>query len=233
MMQKRISSPKTYSILRKVRTWTVRIRPGPHKKEESIPLALVIRDSLNIARNARETKKILKKGEVLVDGVIRKDHKFPVGFMDVIIIPKTKKYYRMTYTRKGKLVPIEIKKSEADLKIVRIKKKIKNKDGFQIVTHDGRTFQVKKTEGRKYKTGSSLLIKIPSQEILEYIELKKGANAFITGGKHIGAKAQVKDIRAFKAAREDLVVIKIDNNEYETVKRYIFPIGIEKVKVTI
>ena len=233
MMQKRISAPKTYSILRKDKVWTPRIRPGPHKRKESIPLGLLIRDFIHVARNVKEVKKVLKKKEVFVDGVARKDYRFPIGFMDVISIPKIKKYYRITYDIKGRMIPLEIKKKEAELKLVMIKKKIKKKKEFQIITHDGRTIIVKKIEGRQYKTGSSLLIKIPSQDIINYVPLEKNVNAFIIGGKHIGVKAKVKEVRELEAAREDLVVIKIKDREYETIKSYAFPLGGKETKVTI
>ena len=67
-------------------------------------LLIVVRDILKVADNAREAKIIINNGDILVDGRARKDYKFPVGFMDVISLPKSKKVYRVLPDHKGRLV---------------------------------------------------------------------------------------------------------------------------------
>jgi small subunit ribosomal protein S4e len=50
---------------------------------ECIPLNILLRNKLKLALNAREAKLIVKSkdGNIAVDGKIRKDVTFPVGFM--------------------------------------------------------------------------------------------------------------------------------------------------------
>ena len=68
-------------MAKKIRTWVVTPRPGPHPKYSSIPLLIVVRDILKLVETGKEAKKIIKAGEILVDGRPRKDHKYPTGFM--------------------------------------------------------------------------------------------------------------------------------------------------------
>ena len=111
---KRLNAPKPLKIHRKEKTWTVQASPGPHPIEKSVPLGLIIRDYLELADTLKETKRIISNGEILVDGTIRKDYKFPCGLMDVISFPKLKKDYRVLYDRRGKITLVPIKSSEAN-----------------------------------------------------------------------------------------------------------------------
>ena len=60
--QKRVAAPKNWRVSRKSNKWVVNPRPGPHSKDSSIPLLLVVRDLLKLADNTREVKIILNKG---------------------------------------------------------------------------------------------------------------------------------------------------------------------------
>src|SRR4030043_1046777 len=120
---KRLAAPKLIHIQRKIGKFFTKARAGPHNKEESLPLLHIVRDILNLGANAREARKIIKQGDVIVDGVPRTDHKFPVGIMDVIKIPKMDKHYRILPVEGKGFYPVEIPKKEADFKLVRIENK--------------------------------------------------------------------------------------------------------------
>ncbi|MEM4788723.1 MAG: S4 domain-containing protein, partial [Ignisphaera sp.] len=92
---KRLAAPAFWPILRKEYKWITKPSPGPHLLERCIPLLVLIRDVLKLAENAREAKKIIFDGEVLIDGRVRRDFKFPVGLMDVVSIPKINMYIRI------------------------------------------------------------------------------------------------------------------------------------------
>src|SRR6266705_1754094 len=81
---KRKPAPGFWPIKRKERTWAPNTRPGPHSREKSIPLVIVIREILGYARTAKEATRIISTGNVKIDGVVRRDHRFPVGLMDVL-----------------------------------------------------------------------------------------------------------------------------------------------------
>src|SRR5438094_53439 len=81
---KREPAPGFWPIKRKERTWAPSTRPGPHSREKSLPLVIIIREILGYARTAKEAIRIIRTGKVKIDGAVRKDHRFPVGLMDVL-----------------------------------------------------------------------------------------------------------------------------------------------------
>ena len=70
----------------------------PHKIRERIPLNLLLRTKLGLTRNETEAKLLLKvkEGNLSIDGKIRRDHKYPVGIMDIVTVNKTGSNYRLT-----------------------------------------------------------------------------------------------------------------------------------------
>jgi len=222
---KRLTAPRFWKIPKKIAKWAVTPRPGPHKKLESIPLLVIVRDILKLVDVAKEAKKIIKAGEILVDGEPRKDHKFPVGLMDVIEIPKINKRYRVVPVKEG-LQLIEISKKEASLKLCRINNKTTVKGGItQLNLHDGRNVLVKKDV---YKTGDSLLIEVPSQKIVDHIKLEKGSLAVITGGQNRGRIVEVKEIVVTRSREPNKVMCVADGEEITAIKDYVFVVGKKK-----
>jgi len=220
---KRLTAPKTWKIERKKTVFITRPNPGAHKYELGMPINLVFKDLLNYCKTSKEVKAILHDKEILVDGARRKDPRFVVGFMDVFSIPVTKEDFRMLLDKKGKLSLIKIKKNEADVKISKIKnKKIIGKHMIQLNLSDGRNILVKDS---KYKVSDSLLIKIPEQEIKEVIKLEKGAFVILIGGKHIGLKGEVEDIK------DGTITVKIDEESIQTKKDYAFAVGHKKAAI--
>ena len=124
--------------------WATKPSQGPHKLRESIPLNILLRNKLKLALSSREAKLIVmaKDGNIAVDGKIRKDFKFPVGFMDVITLVKSKVSYRILYDVKGRFGLAKVTPSESEFKLCRVKRRAMGPKGVPyIVTHDGRTLR--------------------------------------------------------------------------------------------
>src|SRR5207245_5632041 len=81
---KREPSPGFWPLHRKEETWAPMTRPGPHAREKSLPLVLLLRDILGYAKTAHEAKRIIDSDHVRVDGGVRTDHRFSAGMMDVV-----------------------------------------------------------------------------------------------------------------------------------------------------
>ena len=227
---KRLNAPRTLQIHRKEETWTIKSSPGPHPLDESIPLGLIIRNYLNLGDTLKETKRIISNGEILVDGTIRKNHKFPCGFMDVISIPKLKKDYRVLFNRRGKLILIPITTKEATWKLCRIENKIivKGKK-IQINFHDGNNKLIKKDE---YKTGDVLKISFKDKKIDDIFKFEKGTISMIIGGSHIGEVVNIEDIEIISSSNPNLVKMK-GKNDFSTLQKYVFPIGKAKPAIEL
>lgn len=219
---KRLNAPRSLRLHRKERNWTVKSSPGPHPLERSIPLGMIVRDYLELCDTQREAKRIIASGEITVDGVIRKDNKFPCGLMDVVSFTKTKKDYRILFNRRGKLTLVEIASKDAGWKLCRIEDKtiVKGKQ-IQLNLHDGQNKLVKKDE---YKTGDVLKISFKDKKITETYPFTKGTVSIIIGGSHVGEIANIEDIQMVSSSRPNLTKMK-GASEFSTIQDYVFPIG--------
>jgi small subunit ribosomal protein S4e len=227
---KRFKSPKTWPIHQKENKWTVKPAAGPHTIKGSLPLMIVVRDILGIADNSREAKTIINNGEVLVDGRVRKDYKFPVGFMDVIQIPKNNGVYRILSDSKGRLLLHEIKEENSEFKLCKVEKISLVKGGkIQLGLHDGRNVLTEET----LKVGDVVKLQVPDQEILENIAFEEGNIGLVTGGKHTGEIGTIKEINITKSSMSNTVVIETNDNTFLTLKDYVFVIGNEEPIISL
>ncbi|RLF29072.1 MAG: 30S ribosomal protein S4e [Thermoplasmata archaeon] len=219
---KRLAAPRTLRIHRKEKTWTTKISPGPHPLDKSIPLGSIVRDYLKLCDTYKEAKRVIANGDVLVDGVERKNHKFPCGFMDVLSIPKLKKDFRILFDRRGKLTLVPISSKDAKWKLCRIENKTVLKGNkIQLNLHDGRNKIVEKDE---YKTGDVLKISLADRKISEVFPFTKGTVSMIIGGSHIGQIGTIEDVEIVYSSKPNIVTIKGDQ-KFSTIKDYVFPIG--------
>lgn len=227
---KRLNAPRTLRLHRKEKTWTIRASPGPHKITESIPLGLIIRDYLGMCDTLREAKHILNNNEVYVDGVMRKDYKFPVGLMDIVTIPKGKKQFRMIFDQRGKLTLVPISSADAEWKLRRIEKKttLPGKK-TQLNFHDGFCLIVEKDE---YHSGDVLRIGFQDKKINEVYPRTKGTVALITGGSHIGELATIDEVEIIASSKSNLALMK-GANSFTTLEEYVFPVGKTKPVITL
>ncbi|MBI2542605.1 MAG: 30S ribosomal protein S4e [Candidatus Aenigmarchaeota archaeon] len=187
---KRLLAPKFWGVKRKESKWVVTPRPGPHPKFSSIPLSIILTSILKIADTTSEAKKIIRKGELFVDGKRRKDYGYPVGLFDLVSIPSLKKSYRVIPTPKG-LEIIEINEKES-MKICKIKNKtVLEKGKVQLNLDNGKNILV--ADGN-YKTGDSLLLELPSLKIIDHLPLTKGNTGLVVKGENVGKLAKVKDL---------------------------------------
>jgi small subunit ribosomal protein S4e len=183
-------------------------------------LLTVVRDMLKLADNAREAKRILYEGKVLVDGRVQKDYKLPVGIFDVISIPLLNQSYRMLKDARG-MFYLSLLEAGNVRKLARIENKTALKGNKQQLNlSDGSN---KLIDG-EFKTGDSLVMSIPDMNIEDRIELKVGNLAMVVGGKHSGQIGKIKDIMVVKSSRPNRVIISGDE-EFETIVNYVYMIG--------
>jgi len=229
---KRKPAPKIWPIHRKEYVWVVRPSPGPHPMERSMPLALILRDILGLAKTRKEAKIIASQGKVYVDGKVRRDDSFPVGPMDVISIPDAGKNFRVIPHHKG-LILHPISEEEAKFKLCRIENKTVIKNGnIQLSLHDGSSLLVRVADPNNpqedvYRTLDTIKISLPERQILQHVKLAKNAFVIITGGKNVGKYGRVVDIEEVKGKRRNAIVTIEDEkgNRYQTILNFVFTLG--------
>lgn len=222
---KRLMASKHFAIERKTKKYTVAPSPGPHSKDECVPLQIVLRDILGVASNGSEVKKILNEGNIIIDGKIVKNPKFPLGMMDVLEIPKIKDAYRVI-PYEGKLILTKIDESHAKFKLCKLTNKTTIKGGkFQLNMHDGRNIIMSESDAKKYAVGDTIKISLPEQKITGHFALKAGNLGMIETGKYAGTVGKVKDIILIKGRESNKAVLDVNGSDVRTIKDYIFIIG--------
>lgn len=237
---KTYAAPAFWPIPVKERPWTVKPSPGPHPIWRSIPLAILVRDVLGYAQTGREARKIISSGAIEVDGVVRKNYKFPVGVMDVIHVIPDQKYFRLVPDPTSFLKLIEISEKEAKIKPLRIENKTTVKGGhIQLNLIDGRNILIRVSDPRnpvedKYKTLGTVVVTVPEQEILDYIPLETGVYAVVFGGKNVGRKGKIVDIkRGMKRYRSIVTLQEESGSIVQTSLEYIYVVGRDKPVITL
>ena len=222
---KRYFAPKTWKIKRKGIKYVTKPSPGPHKTKMSLPINVILRDILNYADSNREVKFMLEKRNVMVDGIRKKDYRFPIGLFDVLSLNDINEHFRVIFDKRGKIDLIKIGKEEKELKLCKITGKNMVKGKVQLNLYDGKNIFVKE-DG--YKIGDSVLLKLGKKiEVTEKISLGKDALVYLTGGAHIGQIGKVQDIIGNR------ILYKIGSQVVETLKEDVITIGKDNPLITI
>lgn len=198
-----------------------------------MPLLLVVRDMLKLADNAREAKRIVHEGEVLVNGKVRRDQKFGVGIFDTIAIPRLKSYYMVILDKKGNLSLVGIDEEAASKKLCRVENKRMVKGGrIQLNLHDGRNL-LPGEFGKEIRTHDSLLISVPGNEIVRHFAYQAGSKVVVIGGGHSAQTGEIEEIRIMRSSQPNVVKIKpLDGGEsFETTEDLVFVVGEEKIEL--
>ena len=212
MSQKRTSSTRRAPLARKGTTFISCQSPGPHRKAESMPLNVVVRDILSLVETGREVKKSLNAGLILVNGVAIKDHKFPIGFLDELTFTISKDKFIVVYNTLGKL---ELKKQEKDypkaMKV--IGKKTLPKGKTQVNLHTGKNILLDKT--KEFKVGDSIIVE--KNKVVKHMKFEKGAKVFLTSGKHVGHNGIIEEIKKNESwSQPKKILVKTKEGIFET-----------------
>jgi small subunit ribosomal protein S4e len=174
-----------------------------HNQKESIPLVIVIRDILKLARNAKELKKIIFDKEILVNNKEVKDINFPVTFLDIITFLKLKKNYIVKLSPTKKIILLET--NESRLKPYRvIGKKILKGNKVQLNLSFGRNI----ISNEKLNVNDTVIIDTKSGKIEKRFKPEKERKVFVSGGKYLGSEGVIE-----KIDKNDIVKIIINGKK--------------------
>ena len=227
---KRQMSPLFWKINRKDKRFVITVRPGSHPKNNSIPSAVLLRDTLNIVNTLREAKSSIYGGKVKVDGVIQKSLHHSIGLMDVIELENVDDIYRLVPKNGQILFPIKINENEKSKKLVRVKSKTSIKGGrTQLGFHDGRTI----ITDTSVNVGDTCLLQIPEQKILDVIKFEKNSQVIIIKGTNAGRVGTINEIKEGTFTLPKRISLLIDDNTVEIPAHITMAIGKEKPMIQI
>jgi small subunit ribosomal protein S4e len=227
---KRQMAPQFWGITRKDKRFVITVRPGPHKKDHSVPTAVFLRDMLKIVDTLREAKAAIYTGKVKVDGIVRKSLHHAIGLMDVVELENVPEMYRLVPIEGKLLKPLKIMESEKGKKLVRIASKTTlSKGKTQIGFHDGRSM----ISDMKVNVGDTCLIQIPDQKILEIIKLEKGSQVLVTRGINAGQIGQIDSIEEGTFILPRRAVLFLGERKIEIPTDIIMAVGKEKPVIQI
>ena len=227
---KRQMSPLFWKINRKDKRFVITVRPGSHPKNNSIPSAVLLRDTLNIVNTLREAKSSIYGGKVKVDGVIQKSLHHSIGLMDVIELENVDDIYRLVPKNGQTLFPIKINENEKSKKLVRVKSKTSISGGrTQLGFHDGRAI----ITDTNVNVGDTCLLQIPEQKILDVIKFEKNSQVIIIKGTNAGRIGTINEIKEGTFTLPKRIILLIDDNTVEIPANITMAIGKEKPIIQI
>ena len=227
---KRQMAPMFWGINRKDKRFVITVRPGSHSKNNSIPSAVLLRDTLNSVNTLREAKSSIYGGKVKVDGVIQKSLHHSIGLMDVIELDGTTDIYRLVPKDGHKLVPIKINEKEKSKKLVKVKSKTNITGGkTQLGFHDGRTI----ITDTNVNVNDTCLLQIPEQKILDVIKFEKHSQVIIIKGGNAGRVGTINEIKSGTFSLPKRINLLIDDNTVEIPANNTMAIGKEKPIIQI
>jgi small subunit ribosomal protein S4e len=214
MHLKRQRVPKQWPLQRKGTAYVV--RPSSSIKR-GIPILIIFRDLLKLAKNRKEVKKAIQNKQIMLNNRFVRDEKEVVQIFDKIKIVPSNEYLSAKITKNRKYWFEKISEAEAGKKISRVigKKMLKNKKN-QINLLDGRNL----ISNEKCKTGDSVVIDLKNKKILKVLALKEKAKVLVFAGKHSGTEGIVEKIKEERKMAE----IKTDKEKINVLIKQIMVI---------
>ena len=227
---KRQMAPTFWGITRKNKRFVITVKPGSHPKNNSIPTAVLLRDTLKKVKTLRESKHSIYNGKVKIDGVKKKSLHHPIGLMDVIELEGITDVYRLVPKKRNLLEPIKINPNEKSKKLVKIQNKTTIKGGkTQLSFHDGRTI----ISDIDANVNDTCVLQIPEQKILEVIKLEKNSQVLVTSGINAGHIGTINEIKNGTFTLPKRISVLINNNTIEIPINITMMVGKEKPAIQI
>lgn len=220
---KRLAAPKHWLLDKLSGLFAPKPSPGPHKKNECLPLIILLRNRLKYALTGREVTMILHQRHIKVDGKVRTDQTYPAGFQDVITIEKTNEHFRLLYDVKGKFVLQRISPNEAKYKLCKVKRAQVGDRGIPfIATHDSRTFRY---PDPSIKVNDTVKLDLETGKVVDFVKFDVGNLVTIIGGRNLGRVGVITSREKHPGSFEIVHVKDAAGQQFATRIQNVFVIG--------
>jgi len=188
----RLAAPRHWMLDKLSGKYAPKPSAGPHKTRECLPMAVLLRNKLKFALTMKEVTLIVMQRLIKIDGKVRTDTHYPVGFMDTVSIEKTGQHFRLSFDTKGRFFLVPITQADSKTKLCRVRSQAVGKRGVpHIVTHDGRTLRYANPD---IKVNDTILLSLHDSKIMDVVRFEVGNVAMITGGFNHGRTGVIINI---------------------------------------
>jgi small subunit ribosomal protein S4e len=227
---KRQMAPSFWNIKRKEGRFILNTRAGAHSKKSAYPLGIILRDILKVADTMYECEKIVKSGNVRIDGITVRDVAHAIGLMDIIELVPTAQSFRIVPKDSELLVAVDIPDSEKAVKLLKvIRKSTLNTSLYQYGFHDGKTFRSE----QEFSVGDTCLVTLPNKSVVNHIKFEKGCTALITRGENAGRIGKVEDIREGVFSLPRRALLSFGDKTIELPVETVLAVGLERPMIKV
>lgn len=213
MYMKRLAMPKTWPLPKKGCKYVMKPLAGK-SINFCMPVTIILRELLGIAKTSREVKRIIQDKGVLVNNKVINDKAYPIAFFDVISLPKINKYYRINLNETGKLCLEELNEKNAFKKYYKIISKTAiKKNRIQINFQDGNLIAEKNFGG---KVNDCVVMDMQTKKIIKILPFEEKQFVVIIGGKHVGEEGIIEKIE------DNAITVKTKSGKLKTIKKNLF-----------
>lgn len=207
-------APKSWLLDKLGGTFAPKPSSGPHRSMECIPLCLLLTRKLGYAVTSKEVNHILREKMIKVNGRIRTDKKFPVGFMDVLSIDKTDEHFRLLYNVNKRFYLHKITPEESGYKLCKVVKKLRGSGGIPCIhTDDGFTFRY---VNPAVKVNDTVKVDLSTQRVVDYIPFRAGKLAFAIRGGNLGCIGVISSIEKHPGGFDILYLKDLIGRQFAT-----------------
>ncbi|HQJ88466.1 MAG TPA: 30S ribosomal protein S4e [Methanoregulaceae archaeon] len=225
---KRMVAPASWRLAHKENRFVTKTRAGPHNGG-ALPMAVLLRDRMNLARTMKEVKLILSQRSVLVNGRPCRDPRMGVGIFDIVAIPKMDQYFRILLDKKGRIVTVPIDAEAAKTRLARVRNKTVMKGGRVQLNLDSGANVI---GDHSVKSRDSVILSLEPDnrfEILDHFPFAVGNMAMVFAGRHAGRIGRITGIITVPGATPNRVTLEDanDGTPFETIDEYCYMVGRE------
>ncbi|MDE1855255.1 MAG: hypothetical protein KGH57_02985 [Candidatus Micrarchaeota archaeon] len=213
----RLASSTYARVSRKTTKYLAKPAPGRHRLARSVALLVLLRDKLGVSANASEARKIIKSGNVEVNGRKVSKDRYPIGFGDVLVLTQTKEVYTVGVGKNGDIKLEKAKAHDRTLKV--IGKYLAPGKKVMLRLYDG---SVAAGEGSTRVNDS---VVVSEGKVKAVLKMVSGAKCLVMDGAHASETGIIREIKNGSATSVASVKVESQGATFETPVQNVMVVG--------
>ncbi|KAI4290737.1 small subunit ribosomal protein S4e [Pancytospora philotis] len=219
---KRLAAPSSWGLEKTGGTFAVRLLPGAHNKQLSLPLKYVVQRFLKVANTSKELTYILSNKMIAVNGKDVTNPRVPVGLFDVITVKKTNQHYRLLFNVNRKFKIHKISSEEAQFRLTKVTSKGVDVSVPYTRTLDGYNFRfVDPAVG----VSDTVKVDIKTNKVVDYIKFEADKIAYVYSGSNMGRVGVIKRVEKLRDGKVFVYLTDANNKNFTVLESKAIVIG--------